>query len=1192
MSPDTLKREDEIDKRADDLFNHPDHSELKELEKKAIAEHEAESTIAQEQAPPKFVSNVTGNSNTTDKRFGRIRGIARKSGPLGVIGLISLLGLFGIGFLTPGLAVMQLKEIFTEDLNDQLGAMDIRTTHVMKAKLNDMSKGALCTSISPAKCKFRGMSDRQIKKFESAGIKVEKDANIEKSLTGKNSVKKMTFSDGTQITNPAEAKRLLTTNRTVRAELRRAFNPKFAGMYDAISAKVLARYNTSKASKVTGNTDEERDKSLEKSAKEGTGSVDESRINSANPTDTEDGGKNYSTIDGDSVAEKAGNDAKKAASETSKNISAKAVAGGAFKSTLKGVQITGAVDTLCTVKNTARTVMAASKLIKKRQEIGYAMVFLNFADEVRAGTATPEQAEYIGDKVTAIDTQKKIVDESSTKDGENLKPRDNPYFGKNAFDSEGYKTSAYNDAPNLTSRANQFSIGGALSGTMANTLNTVGYKTPGKTTCKIIQNPAVRLGSAALGIFAGVVSFGATTAISVTASVAVGMALPYLEAYLADMISGNVVTKDTKGVDTGNAVFAGTAGLLGDVAMGRGMKPANKSDLKEYLAVSNNIKNEYIAMETDDAKATPLDITKKYSFLGSLTRKIMPSTLGLKSNIATLPFTGMGLLTDASESIFPNVSAASVWNEERFSKCDDEAYAELDIDADIFCNVRYSMSTEELNMETDDVIDFMTSKPEYLSEDGTPGEEYKEWLSECTERTAGWGETPEGQENGGEGDKCMSEDEKTKNFRVYTMDNSINEAMEYEGQTSTSSSDLKVMTYNVRRDALTNSNDRNELAIKTINEKQPGVIGFQEMDQVQLDAISKGLPQYSKTSDKLGDTRRIFWNSSMFTKVKEGSWNSAKTEGSNVMPWVELEANGTSFYVFNLHTQPGTGDENVSKRAADGAKLINEVIPNVTNNDGKAVIVTGDMNSGYPGHKGDRGTEFYSEFSKNNNFDLAINLASTKTNDDCETAHSFGKQDCGKSSARHIDHIYISKNVNATVSSWENIADDTTKDASDHNPVIADISIPGIGAGDDTSSPGGSIQGNDYSAECSSYKKIYSSICNKQCVSFVLFRLLKHKAIDTTVYGNGKDIAGALGKTPFGFTVNSTPAVNSVFSTSETSHPSLGHTGMVSKVNPDGSIEVEEYNYSNEFAYGTRTISKSEYIAKNFTFAHTETKYQ
>lgn len=136
---------------------------------------------------------------------------------------------------------------------------------------------------------------------------------------------------------------------------------------------------------------------------------------------------------------------------------------------------------------------------------------------------------------------------------------------------------------------------------------------------------------------------------------------------------------------------------------------------------------------------------------------------------------------------------------------------------------------------------------------------------------------------------------------------------------------------------------------------------------------------------------------------------------------------------------------------------------------------------------------------------------------------------------------------------------------------------------------GGSIKGDDYK-ECSSYLEYYSGICNGQCVSFVLFRLLKHKVITQTVSGNGKDIVGSLGA--IGFPVSTKPTVNAVFSTSHTSQPQYGHTGIVSKVNDDGSIVIEEYNYSNRLEYGTRTVTKAAYEKAEYTFADVGSKYQ
>ena len=135
--------------------------------------------------------------------------------------------------------------------------------------------------------------------------------------------------------------------------------------------------------------------------------------------------------------------------------------------------------------------------------------------------------------------------------------------------------------------------------------------------------------------------------------------------------------------------------------------------------------------------------------------------------------------------------------------------------------------------------------------------------------------------------------------------------------------------------------------------------------------------------------------------------------------------------------------------------------------------------------------------------------------------------------------------------------------------------------------PGGSIDGDDYKSECSKY-----AFCTGQCVDFVLFRLVKHGVLPGKQHmGNGKDVAANLGK-QLGVAVNSTPAVHSVMSTSHTSHPDLGHTAIVSQVNADGSIVVEEYNFTNPLHYDTRTISAQQIKDDGMVFAHVEASYK
>ena len=53
---------------------------------------------------------------------------------------------------------------------------------------------------------------------------------------------------------------------------------------------------------------------------------------------------------------------------------------GVFKGNVKGANALGTVDAACTVYNTSRMVEAGAKILRARQLVGFAMVFLNFAD--------------------------------------------------------------------------------------------------------------------------------------------------------------------------------------------------------------------------------------------------------------------------------------------------------------------------------------------------------------------------------------------------------------------------------------------------------------------------------------------------------------------------------------------------------------------------------------------------------------------------------------------------------------------------------------------------------------------------------------------------------------------------------------------------------------------------------------------
>jgi surface antigen len=1150
------------------------------------------------------------------------KGALRKKGPLGFLIGILLGGIGGLSLLiSPSMAIVQLKEILTDDLNDQLAAMDTRTTHVFRAKLNDMGTG-VCRGIQ-IKCGYKGFSDRQLKRFRAAGIEVE-TAGKSNIPPFRHKVKSLTFKQTVgletrviKVNNPAELNRLLG-ERIVRNGLRKAFNPKFAGFQDAVSEKVFGKFRTSKADKLgTGSTDD-MDKSIDDSV---AGELDDGSITTqtdnkknedGSPVDEDADAKNAEAqAQADRLQNGAG-DLDSVFESTAKN---------GIKGALKGVLITGALDSLCTVKNTARAVAAAAKAQRQIQLARYAMIFLTAADQIKAGTITPEQAEHIGNTLTAIDSRETVVNETSIvgNDGDTPEPVKNPDYGKNAFDSDGYKVAMYNDAPTLSANSMQYAVGGsALMGTLSSVNNLIETKVGGSK-CKYIQNNVVRLGSLIVGIGVGAITLGASTAISIGASIAVSMALPILENYLANILAGKVVSSATEGVDSGNAIFAGTAALMGNMAMGRGMKPATKSDLKTYLALNDEVQAEYIAMETEEAKDTPFDAMNRYSFLGSLTRSFLPLRTNSSSTVGGAALNIFSLFSSVSSSLSNTAGAQNEYNEARYSKCKDYGYEDLGIDADVFCNVRYVLSPEELALDTDYVIDWMASNDFIDAESGNPQSKYVDWLDDCTNRTDGWGETSV--ENGPTGADCMNSsdtseggtysDTELKYFRVYTMDKSIFDAMDYEPPVGTGSDitntgagvTFTLGSYNMPTDKGVAGRDT---AIRNITNQEGGldVVGMQEQVRENYAYMQRNLKQrgYGVYPDYKPGTygRRPCSSSQLITYNKE-KFNFKKAEifayprypdpatscdgektkaGHSNAPivWLEAVDGGQTIIVINIHNAanvPVAGNTNPSLIRFQAAKLyVDQITRLQKENPGIPIFLTGDFNegtgvrtSGNRTYNGDVNNLLFCMFAKN------------------KLMKSVGgpKMTCGGHGIGGVDYIYARPDVK--VESFRELP--RAQSGSDHPFIYSKLTVP---AGETGSTTGSDIVGDDYRRECNRY--LSAADCEGECVGFVKFRLVKHGVISPASLGDGGSVTSTLGRPPYNFTVNQTPAVHAVFSTSKTSSPSVGHTGIVSAVKPDGSIVIEEYNWDVDYGYGTRTLTKQQYQSAGFTFAHTETKYK
>lgn len=767
-------------------------SKLNDMEKglKDPSKQASQSVSEAEENPSDGFYKPSENSKGFNKKrsfSARLRGGLKKRSPL----VIVLLVLFGGGgmasvLLAPGLGIVHMKETLVNDLNDQLTALDKRMDHVFRSKLKSLTGVGICSEGIKIRCQFTSMSDRQVNKFRKAGFVV--DTEPDKTAFGRNRIKAISFTSGGVTTTITDPQQMATARRQVpevRKALNRVFNPAFAGMSDKLANGVLkGRFKTSKAPKITATNADEINKQVA------------NEINK-NKTSLEDGqrvvydedSKQYSVVDENGQSTAISEEQAKQIEEGKSRMNAAAEAakaGAKATSNILGgigraLLITGVADTACVVYNTARGVAAAAKAIRAIQLAQFAMVFLNTADAIKAGDATPEAVAYVGDGLVATDINKQIVDVLS-EDGELM---DNPYYGKGGFDSPGYKAAAYNDAVILTPRDQQYMVGGGLSGEMTNVISNItaiiGGSDTANITCKIIQHPFTRIAAGIVGIAIAWGSFGTSTAILGGMSAALSFALPFLESMMADMVAGTVVDAATKGVDAGNANFVGTSVILGGVAQARGAKPQTAPELEEYTAATNEVKSEYIAQAKYEAKDTPLDIMNQYSFLGSLARTVYPIATQAASGIAGFISSIPQLLLSPFTKTATDVKALS-YNPDRFNKCPDVSYAELGIAADIFCNVRYGFSAEEMAMDSEEVVKYMLAN-DYINDEGNAisGSDYDKFLTNCANRTDGWGEISDGEGAGTNGSECMEVSAKYSNFRVYTMDRSINDAMDEDG---------------------------------------------------------------------------------------------------------------------------------------------------------------------------------------------------------------------------------------------------------------------------------------------------------------------------------------------------------------------------------------------------------------------------
>ena len=711
----------------------------------------------------------------------------RRKGPISFIVILVLGGGFVTSvLLAPGLLIVNMKESLVKRFNTQLTGMDLRTNAITSKRLNKTTTGIFNN-------RYSTMSTKRAARLKAAGIEV---IGIE-TKTGRIKPKAFDF-NGKKI-SAAEFYREFYSDSNFRSAMKKAYNPKFVGFADNIWTKIKAKIGLSEKRILPDGDDKAKNKVLDEEA---AGDVNNRKPDLEDKYyDTDENG-NISEISaddanaddktlrsaGEEAIEEASGSAQKEASgaigEAADEVATKGLIGGLaalrespadfIRGAIRGVNLTpDALEIPCQVYSAVRGLGYAAKTVRALQLARYAMVFLNTADQIKAGTATPEDVSYLGTILTSI-----AYDATS-----GIKR-------KAAMDSAGMKYAMYGDISGFTKKddkslsgsyLSQFMAGGGLAGDLIAVNNYIdnAFKSLGlnpRAACQIVLNQWVQLVSAVGGIALlftpgvgqglAVLKAALTTSgvLSVVGQAAASFGIYLLPSLLKDIVAGTVA-KDLVGEDTGNAIASGAGTIMSQLAQAGGNAPMKVDDAIAFTNTQNEVLAQYA--EEERLALSPFDVSSQYTFLGSIAYKLLPYTPRDASLSGSFSSIG-SIISSAFASIIPKTQAATDAElRATYTTCNDPDYQEMGIATDPFCNVIFGIPPQFLNKDPEIVASELAGQ--YDPETGEPavGSEYEKYVNDCINRTEPLGSGGE-EDQVDTGEKCIIKSSNANYYLFYT----------------------------------------------------------------------------------------------------------------------------------------------------------------------------------------------------------------------------------------------------------------------------------------------------------------------------------------------------------------------------------------------------------------------------------------
>ncbi|MBR3257229.1 hypothetical protein IKG02_03005 [Candidatus Saccharibacteria bacterium] len=164
------------------------------------------------------------------------------------------------------------------------------------------------------------------------------------------------------------------------------------------------------------------------------------------------------------------------------------------------------------------------------------------------------------------------------------------------------------------------------------------------------------LGQASLAIHIAAKTVG-KIALGVTAATIASVIIPKIFDKVVNLVISDVATEWTGG-KLFNALSSGSSGIMGGNSQTGGALPASKEALKAFYREKNAV----LAREAESERRTksPLDVSSKNTFLGSLTYSLIP--LATNSSISGVIKSFSNIFSGSINSVLPSASAIAETN--------------------------------------------------------------------------------------------------------------------------------------------------------------------------------------------------------------------------------------------------------------------------------------------------------------------------------------------------------------------------------------------------------------------------------------------------------------------------------------------------------------------------------------------------